>query len=66
MKSTAEWVEYEHPDHGLIRVLFDWRPGVFGLVWKPVQVEFDLFTPVSVRKSLTAELVSDKLDRSIA
>ncbi len=60
-------VEYEHPDHGVVRVFFRWESSVGpGSRWVPMGVEFDLFTPDSECEALQALLEDVRLDRSIS
>ena len=67
---TASWVEYEHLELGLVRVLFRWVRGTHGEVWTPQEIEFDLFTPDEQQqlliKLLRGEGKHDNLDWSIS
>ena len=59
------YVVYEHANHGLARVFFQWEyVGKHMFRWVPFAVEYDLFTPVDVREVLTAELRAVRLDKS--
>ncbi len=60
-------IEWEHPDHGLVRVF--WRVVAAkhgGLTCVPTAVEFDLFTPASEQARMTEELLAIRVDRSVS
>ena len=63
MNRAQAWVEYEHAEYGVLRVLFHWVPGAtsdsFRLVARAV--EFDLFTPEAVQEELLAAMRFDRL-----
>ena len=67
MRRAISVVEYEHPDHGVVRVFYRWESSSLGgLVYAPFGVEFGLFTPDSEVDLLTEELTRVRLDMSIS
>jgi len=67
MAEPLELAEYEHPDHGLVRVFWRWEPATPPeWKWCPVIVEFDLFTPDSEQEALLEELVAVRVDKSVS
>ena len=66
LERLACWSEYEHPDHGVVRVLWLWVHGEWSSALVPAAVEFDLFTPDSVQAELTRELACVRVDRSLS
>ncbi len=64
---NAGFCDYEHPDHGLVRVFYRWVPQDHEeFTWEPYAVEFDLFTSNSEREALLKELVSVRVDKSVS
>jgi len=70
MRRPRVWCEiFEHPEHGKILVWSTWRRddyvhgGTVREAWRPcpIAIEFDLFTPDSVRSELTAQLLGPEL-----
>ena len=60
------WVEYEHPEYGILRVLFRWEHLEWSSRRVVAAVEFDLFTPHSERVALLKGMRGVSLDRSIS
>jgi len=63
---ASELVEFEHSSYGVARVVFRWVQAGEGWRWMAESVEFDLFTPVNVRETLTELLQACRLDRSVS
>ena len=63
MTGVAEW---EHPDHGMVRVFFRWEPGgTDELRWVPFGFEVSLFTPDSEIRALERVLAGMRSESDI-
>jgi len=52
MQHTVGVTEWEHPDHGTVRVFFRWEGEGPGHRWVPFGFEVSLFTPDSEIRAL--------------